>query len=69
MDGFRTAAAGRGELKCLICTTVKADQSERPVDGPVKRTFLLEADLNGNKVLKEHIVDVGAVHVEELLQL
>lgn len=34
----------------------------------VKRTLLFEADLNGDKVLKEDIVDMGVVQVEELFQ-
>lgn len=33
----------------------------------VKRTFLLEADFDGDKVLKEDIVDVGVVQIEEML--
>lgn len=36
---------------------------------PVILTFLLEADLNGDKILKENIVDMRIVQVEELLQL
>lgn len=35
----------------------------------VKLTFLLEADLNGDKVFKEDIVDMGVVHVKELFQI
>lgn len=34
-----------------------------------RRTFLLEADLDGDEVLKEDIVNVGVVQVEELFQL
>lgn len=33
------------------------------------RTFLLEADLDGDKVLKEDVVDVRVVEVKELFQL
>lgn len=35
----------------------------------MKLTFLLEADLDGDKVLEEDIVDVRVVQVEELFQL
>lgn len=31
-------------------------------------TFLFEAELNGDEVLKENIIDVGIVQVEELLE-
>lgn len=34
-----------------------------------RRTFLLEADLDGDEVLEEDIVNVGVVQVKELLQL
>lgn len=34
-----------------------------------EHTFLLEADLDCDKVLKEHIVDVRVVKVKELFQL
>lgn len=34
-----------------------------------RRTFLLEADLDRDKVLKEDIIDVRVVEVKELLQL
>lgn len=35
----------------------------------MRRTFLLEADLDGDEVLEEDIVNVGVVQVKELLQL
>lgn len=35
----------------------------------LKFTFLLEADLDGDKVLEEDIVYVGVVEVKELFQL
>lgn len=35
----------------------------------VKRTFLFEADLNGDKVLKEDIIDMRVIQIKELFQL